>query len=124
MLFKQYPIICVITCGAGTDECSLRPPGDMADSLADCLAAKSDCCGGSVTYMGPSDARRIGDVTAAAAGELNPPADAVLDSAVALEPPPESWSLKGAAAAGGRGCGGGAATEALCGRWCIGGDCM
>ena len=114
-------IICLITWGAGTDECSLRPPGDMAESLPDCRAAKSDCCGGSVTYMGPSDARRIGDVAAATgpAGEPNPPADAVLDSAAAPGPPPESWSLKGAAA-GGRGCGG----AALCGRWCIGVDCM
>ena len=72
---------------------------------------------------GPSDARRIGEVRPGPAGEdPNPPADVVLDrGSVPAAPPPESWSRKGAAAGGG-GCG--AAMEALCGGWCIGGDCM
>ena len=71
--------------------------------------------------MGPSDARRIGDVTdgpAAAGCAPNPAPDVVRDRGV-LAPLPESWSLKGAGAAAG------GAMVALCGSgWCIGGDCM
>ena len=67
----------------------------------------------------------VTDPTAATdgpAGELNPAADVALDrGAPAPAAPPESWSLKGAADGGGAA---GAAMVALCGRWCIGGDCM
>ena len=98
----------------------------MVDSLADCLAAKSDCCCCWSAYMGPSDTRRIGDVTdgpAPADGEEpNPPADVVLDRGVLAAPPLESWSLNGAGP-GGCGAAAGGTMEALCGR-CIGGDCM
>ena len=101
----------------------------MVDSLADCRAAKSDCCCCCCcwsAYMGPSDTRRIGDVTdgpAPAAGEEpNPPADVVLDRGV-LAAPLESWSLNGAGPGSCGAAAAGGAMEALCGR-CIGGDCM